>query len=100
MSEFVLLTLIVPPAHEEPLIDWLLQYEHPSGFSSFPISGHSSHPESLTLVEQVTGRKRQVRFDVQLAGSDLEALLDRLKTDFAGSAIHYWVSPVVDAGRL
>lgn len=100
MSELFLLTLIAPPGHEEPLIDWLLQYGHASGFSSFPISGHSSNPESLTLVEQVTGRKRQVRFDVQLAGSELEVLLDRLKTDFAGSAIHYWAVPVVEAGRL
>lgn len=29
MSEFFLLTLIAPPGHEETLVDWLLQYEHP-----------------------------------------------------------------------
>ncbi|HYE37289.1 DUF3240 family protein [Methylocaldum sp.] len=100
MSEFFLLTLIAPPSLEEPLVDWLLQYEHPSGFSSFPINGHSSRPESLTLVEQVTGRKRQIQFEVRLAGPDLNELLDRLKKDFAESAMRYWVSPVVDGGRL
>lgn len=100
MSEFFLLTLIVPPAYEEPLVDRLLQYEHPRGFGSFPISGHSSNPENLTLVEQVTGRKRQIRFDVQLAASDLGGLLDRLKTDFAGSAIRYCVTPIIEAGSL
>jgi len=100
MSDFFLLTLIAPPGHEEILVDWLLQFERPSGFSSFPVNGHSSSPENLTLVEQVTGRKRQIRFEMQLSGPDLDALLDRLKKDFAGSAIRYWVSPVIDAGRL
>lgn len=100
MSECFLLTLVAPPGHEELLVDWLLQYEHPSGFGTFPISGYSSNPESLTLIEQVTGRKRQVRFDLQLAASDLGVLLERLKTDFAGSAIRYWVTPVIETGSL
>ncbi|MGX2038687.1 DUF3240 family protein [Methylocaldum sp. MU1018] len=100
MSECFLLALTAPPGLEEPLIDWLLQYEHPSGFSSFPANGHSSHSESLTLIEQVAGHRRQIRFEVQLAGSELSALLERLKTDFAGSSMHYWVLPVIESGRL
>ena len=99
MSACFLLTLIVPPGLEEPLVDWLLELESAYGFSSFPVSGHSSRQEGLTLAEQVIGRKRQVRFEIALPEGEWRPLIERLRHDFAGTGIHYWVTPLLERGR-
>jgi hypothetical protein len=100
MDKFYLLTLIAPPSLEEPLVDWLLQFESRYGFSSFPLSGHSSRHEDLTLAEQVSGRKKQIRFEMHLPEEEWRPLIERLQRDFAGTGIHYWISPVVGHGRV
>jgi hypothetical protein len=100
MSESFLLTLIVPPSLEEPLVDWLLQFEAEYGFSSFPVNGHSSRHQGLSLAEQVSGRKRQVRFEIHLPEAELAALIERLGQDFAGAGLHYWAVPAQQHGRV
>lgn len=100
MSAYQLLTLIAPPSLEETLVDWLLEYESEYGFSSFPVNGHSSRHAGLTLAEQVSGRKRQVRFELHLPAAEISGLTERLKRDFAGVGLHYWVLPVLEHGRV
>ena len=100
MNEFFLLTLIVPPSLEEPLVDWLLEFEPEYGFSSFPVNGHSSRQEGLTLAEQVGGRKKHIRFELHLPETATTGLVERLKADFAGAGLHYWVTPVLTHGRV
>lgn len=95
-----LLTLIAPPSLEEPLVDWLLQFESQYGFSSFPVNGHSSRHEGLTLAEQVSGRKRQIRFEMHLPEGEWRMLIERLKRDFPGAELHYWISPIFELGRV
>jgi hypothetical protein len=99
MNEFFLLTLIAPPTLEEPLVDWLLQFESEFGFSTFPVNGHSSRQEGLSLAEQVSGRKKQIRFEMHLPESEWRPVVEKLQRDFAGAGIHYWVSPVIEQGR-
>ncbi|TAN52205.1 MAG: DUF3240 domain-containing protein [Methylococcaceae bacterium] len=70
------------------------------GFTSFAVSGHSSRHQGLSLEEQVAGRKKQVGFEMHIRGPDLAALLAGLKQDFAGTGLHYWVTPVLDSGTL
>lgn len=100
MSERYLLTLIAAPGVEEPLVDWLLQYEAQYGFVSFRVDGHSSQLDGLTLAEQVAGRRRLIRFQMCVDENELAFLLDRLKLDFPGSGIQYWVVPVTASGRI
>jgi hypothetical protein len=100
MTQEVLLTLTVSPRLEETVVDWLLSREVCYGFTSFPVSGHSCAAGGLTLAEQVSGRKKQVRFQMHLPGDELPALLDQLRRDFAGSGLHYWISPVLDSASL
>lgn len=100
MTASTLLTLIAPPSLEEPLVDWLLEFESEFGFSSFPVNGHSSRHGGLTLAEQVSGRKRQVRFEMHLPDNEWRPLVERLNRDFAGAGIHYWVSPIIEHGRV
>lgn len=100
MTGGVLFTLIAPPSLEEPLVDWLLEFEPEHGFSSLPVNGHSCRQAGLTLAEQVSGRKRRVRFEMHLPEAEWRPLVERLRQDFAGAGIHYWVSPVIEQGRV
>ncbi len=100
MSERYLLTLIADPSLEEVLVDWLLEYEAQYGFVSYRIDGHSSRLEGLTLAEQVAGRRRLLCFQMCVDDRELEFLLARLKLDFPGTGIQYWVVPVVLNGSV
>ena len=81
-------------------MDWLLQFESQFGFSSFPVNGHSSRHEGLTLAEQVAGRKRQIRFEMHLPSGECVSLIERLKQDFPAAGLHYWISPILELGRV
>ncbi len=99
-NEEFLITLNVPPSLEEAIVDCLLTFEAEHGFSSFPVSAHDHKNEGLSLAEQVTGRQRKIRFQMYVAKMDLAALVSRLKADFSGSGIHYWVLPVIEKGTI
>ena len=100
MSDLVLLTLLAPPQLEDNLVDWLLHASAIRGFSSHAASCHSNRAEAMSLNEQIAGRTRRIRFEVQLSAADLGETLEALRTDFRGSAIRYWVAPVLDGGGL
>ena len=100
MNENCLLNLVVTPEVEDAVADWLLEYPIVTGFSSVPISGHGSSEKSMTLAEQVAGRRRQLLFQLHLPCVDARALLSDIKQAFRGSGMHYWLLPVIDAGHV
>jgi len=100
MNPQVLITLTAPPSIEESLVDWLLEFAGPVGFTSQKAHGHSSRVDGLNLAEQVAGRKNQIRFQLHLPSEALPGFMDGLKQDFAGVGLHYWVSPLIDAGHI
>ncbi|MGR9052619.1 MAG: DUF3240 family protein [Gammaproteobacteria bacterium] len=93
-------TLNVPPGIEEAVVDCLLSIESEHGFSSLPVSSHDHRNQGLSLAEQVTGRQRQIRFQMYLAEDGLAVLLDKLRTEFSGSGITYRVLPVIESGVI
>jgi len=95
-----LLTLICPPSLERPITDWLLGQEDVSGFTSMQAYGHGSDPHTLSLIEQVEGRKKQIMFKVHLSFKIAEEVINSLKQSFDGADIHYWLVPVTVAGSL
>jgi hypothetical protein len=95
-----LVTINVPPSLEEPLVDALLTLEEELGFSSFAVNAHHHENKGLSLAEQVTGRQKQLRFQMYIDENDLEALVEKLKQEFAGSGIQYWVLPVLVSGVI
>jgi hypothetical protein len=99
MSE-VLLHLITPTAIEDALAEWLLERAEVPGFSSLPISGHGSSEHSMSLAEQVAGRTRRVMFLLQLPEPVAQQVLSALQQDFAGTGLHWWLTPVLAVGRL
>ena len=100
MNPQVLITLTVPPSIEESIVDWLLQFNDHSGFTSQWANGHSSRMEGLNLAEQVAGRKQQIRFQMHINTDDLPRFMETLKKDFADAGLHYWVTPIIDFGRI
>ncbi|MDD5272094.1 MAG: DUF3240 family protein [Methylovulum sp.] len=95
-----LLTLNVPPSLEESVVDSLLTLESEHGFSSFPINAHHHENKGLSLAEQVSGRQKKIRFQMYINAEGLAELLTRLKQDFAGAGVHYWVLPVIERGEI
>lgn len=100
MSGLSLLTVIAPAALEEVLVDWLLENAPGRGFCSGPIHGHSERHEQLSLSEQVSGRKRQIRFEMAACDQEVAELLERLRQDFARADLVYWIMPLIAFGRL
>ena len=99
MSELCLLVLVAPPQLEEPLVDFLLEMEGFSGLSLQRIQG-SPAQATLTLSEQVTGRKKQVMFQVHAGTVEARQLVAKLGEDFRGSGLHYWIAPLIEAGPI
>ena len=98
--EQVLVVLNAPPELEEPVIDWLLAMEGGTGFTSFPVYGHSTDHDNLSAVEQVTGRKPRQQFQVQMREERLAHFMTSLRTTFGAADLHYWVLPVVEGGSV
>lgn len=99
-SNEYLVTLNVPPSLEEVVVDSLLLLETEHGFSSFPVNAHHHVNKGLSLSEQVTGRQKRIRFQLYVSVEKLPDLIIKLREDFAGSGIQYWVLPVVENGVI
>jgi hypothetical protein len=96
-----LVTLNVPFSLEDAMVDCLLTFEFEQGFSSLPVYAHDAHRnENLSLVEQVTGRHRKIRFQMYVEKQNLALLLNKLRTEFEGAGLHYWVMPVLEHGAI
>jgi len=94
-----LLILIVPPKLEDVLVDFLLQQQAITGFTSTPVSGHGSvhSTDMLSLVEQVTGRQSRVQFMLHAALPVLHALIAEIQVKFENTGLHYMLLPVLEA---
>jgi len=95
----MLFTIIAPPTMEEELIDWLLTQPNISGFTSQAANGHGSGHQ-MSLAEQVTGRRRQITFWIELEKKMAESTLADLKQNFSGSGLHYWLLPLSKSGSI
>ena len=99
-SEQVLAVLTIPPSLETQLIDWLLALDITAGFSSCAVNGHGSRHDHLSIAEQVIGRQHRLQLQVQLDRAHLELFIRALAGEFATADLHYWITPLLAAGRL
>lgn len=96
-----LLILMVPLKLEELMVDILLQETAISGFTNSAVSGHGHFNTSqLSVAEQVSGRQRRVQFMMHAELTALEALLAKLRAEFADAGLHFILQPVLDAGAV
>ena len=96
----VLLSLTCPPSLERTITDWLLEQEDLTGFTSMHANGHGSDPESLNLIEQVQGSKKQIMFQIHMTSERAKKVITDLKQDLKDANIHYWLIPVLESGNL
>jgi hypothetical protein len=97
-SDYCLLLLFVAPTLEDAVIDWLLEHQPNLTFTSTLVAGHNGGTTGLSMIEQVSGRKRQVCFSVTAPTPQAPALLEQLKIAFARTAIRYQLIPVTHQG--
>lgn len=100
MENNVLISIVVAPAVEDMVVDWLLERKEISGFTSIGVDGHGSSAHSMTIGEQVAGRRKQVMFQFYLPEQLMSGVVEGLRDGFHGTGLHYWVTPVFDSGRL
>jgi Protein of unknown function (DUF3240) len=100
MKKDRLVILNVASALEEAVVDCLLTLESEHGFSSFQVNVHHHENKGLSLSEQVTGRQKQICFQIHVDEVGSKLLLERLKEEFAGAGIHYTVVPVLENAAI
>jgi hypothetical protein len=101
MMGLVQLTLVAPASLEETLAEYLLA--HPEWGGSFTVlhaEGHGNREHALTPQEQVRGRVVRTLFQVVLEADAARGLLDELKHEFPKPDVAWWLTPVLDYGRL
>ena len=95
------LTLVCHRSLEERLVDHLL--EHPEwvyGFSMFKTEGASQKERLPSMIEQVHGRSQRIAFQSVMNLEDAQALIAHLKHAESNPEIAYWITPVIEFGRL
>ncbi|MFC7050096.1 DUF3240 family protein [Emcibacter nanhaiensis] len=95
-----LLTVITPVTLEDTFVDWLMDHSQIDGFTSIPVSGHGASESRMTLAERVSARSRRVMFQLHLEQAAAEQVLADIKSGFAGTDLHYVLSPILEAGHL
>ncbi|MFN3595096.1 MAG: DUF3240 family protein [Thiobacillaceae bacterium] len=97
----VQLTLAAPRHLEEDLVDQLLSHpDWAAGFTLMRAEGHSHQTDSLTTLERVRGRAGRISLQIVLEASRARALIAHLKQRFPKRDVAYWLTPVLDFGRL
>ncbi|MEQ1601068.1 MAG: DUF3240 family protein [Methylophilaceae bacterium] len=95
-----LLIIYSPPALEETLVDWLLEQDQLSGFSTAEAYGHGSRQEGMSLQEQVSGRQKRIQFTLHAEQKVITGLIEQLKIEFAGTNLHFIQIPLTDCGSI
>ncbi|BCK87332.1 hypothetical protein MIZ01_1104 [Sideroxyarcus emersonii] len=95
------LTLVSHRTMEERLVSHLL--EHPEwvhGFVMHQAEGGSQKEKLPSMIEQVRGRSQRVVFQAVMDLADARALVAHLKQIESNPEIAYWITPVIEFGRL
>lgn len=100
MNEQQILSLVFDEASKDDLVDLLMSTEEVSGFTMSNVSGFSREHSQYDVAEQVAGYRQLFRIDVLHQAQQLNVLLQALKGLGTANAIRYWVTPILDSGRL
>lgn len=101
LSHDVLLTLAIPAALEEDIVDFLLaRPEWASGFTLLAAHGLGAGSALLSPMERVQGRSANRLVLVAAGRPQLELLLESLAAEFPTPHVSYWIAPLTACGRL
>ena len=99
------LTLIIHTSAQQDLSDQLRSMEQVPGFTFSHVEGHGVQVESdpfLSARDKVVGYTPRVRVDILMQDSDVDAVIDTLRSSSSYVEGHgiYWVTAVEQNGRL
>lgn len=99
------LTLIVHADIEQALADTLRSLQQVSGFTFTPVEGHgaqASRDPTVSARDLVVGYTPHVRVDILLEDSDVDEVMQALRTANCGLAGRgvFWVTQVEQQGLL
>lgn len=93
-----LINFMVPGEIEEAVEKLIADFEEEQAGNELMHSPPKHKPFRL-LTEQ-DGNHRIYSFQVHAEKKDSTALLEKLKTEFPGSGIQYWIVPVIEEGEI
>jgi hypothetical protein len=97
----VQLTLVAPRRLEDELVELLLAHpDWAGGFTLFQGQGYSVRLDTLSASERVRGRALRSAIQIVLDDDRVAELLGHLKARFPKRDVAYWLTPVLDFGRL
>ena len=91
-------SILCPPAVEEKLLDALLLRYSNELFTSAPTFAHGVAHGAMSTSEQVLGRARNVLVQILLTRREWDELRTVLASEFAGTAIRWWVHAISEEG--
>lgn len=93
-----LVTLVVPENLEEAVTKFIaeLEEEHTDDES---IPSPPRH-EIIRLLTEQEGGQKSYSFQIHAEKKESLTLLEKLKTEFSGSGMQYWIVPVVEKGEI
>lgn len=94
----VCLTLICPPSLEEHVVDFLLERVAQPLFTTGAVRDFGGAHGTLSSEEQVLGSRRAVAIEIQIAHDEFTALRESLVSQFAGSALRFWATALLEQG--
>lgn len=93
-----LINFMVPEEIEESVTQFIRTFgTEPQDEDSMP-----SLPKlkPIRMLAEPDGEEKTYSFQIQAARKESNALLEKMKTEFSGAGIQYWVVPVVENGEL
>lgn len=87
------------PDVEDALVDLLLDIDAVPGFTTVQARGHGPGGE-LSIAEQVAGRRNRIQVYITLDDALVRPCLQQLAAALPSPDIRYWVTPVIESGRL
>lgn len=93
-----MLVLNAGPKLEDDLMDYLLGLEVVTGFTSYPVRGHGAG-QSLSIAEQVAGRRKRIQVEIMLDSDAVEAVLAGL-AEQVGRDVVWWSYVLSGRGHL
>ncbi|MBI3343423.1 MAG: DUF3240 family protein [Gammaproteobacteria bacterium] len=95
------LTLIVPKALEENILDLLLEHETlAGGFITSEVEGHGRNVTYQSMAEKVRGRAHRVEIQIIMHHADAQTLLRDIKQALPRTNIVYYMTPVTEFGSF
>jgi hypothetical protein len=93
-----LMTLVVPGDIEEVVEKFIAELEEEQ--TDDELMPSSPKHKAIRLLTEQEGDQKIYSFQIHAEKKDSLTLLEKLKTEFSGSGIHYWIVPVVEKGEI